>query len=75
METQERHTIKVKVSQLMIKCHRRTDMINITRELVYKYVGYYFPNETGYDRKFFLEFLPGKKLVNCIIINDNSYCL
>ena len=41
--------------------------------IIYKYVGYYFPNETGYDGKFFLEFLAGKKSVNYIIINDNSY--
>ena len=37
MENQERNMIKVKISQLMTKCHRRVDMVNIARELGNEY--------------------------------------
>ena len=35
---------------------------------LYKSIGYYFPRETGFDSKYFLEFLSGQKKVRNIII-------
>ena len=68
--------INVKVSDLISKCRRKIDMIKFARELgmrliPYNPIGYYFPQETGFDSKYFLEFLSGRKKVG--IINNNYY--
>ena len=49
-------------------------MVNIARELgmrLYNDIGYYFPQEIGFDSKYFLEFLSGRKKVS--ISNNNCY--
>ena len=64
----ENRSILIKASDIIPKCKSKEDRINTYRELgnlnFLKFIGYYLPPDNGYDAKFFLQFIAGKKLVN-----------
>ena len=61
MEQINQHLIPVSATEILKKCKNKEDIVNICRELG-KYIfvilfdiGYYFPNEKGFDGKYFLQ--------------------
>jgi hypothetical protein len=65
---QDNRNILIKASDIIAKCKSKEDRINICRELgnkkFFNSIGYYLPSDNGYDAKFFLQFMAGKKLVS-----------
>ena len=67
----ENNKVKIKVSEIISKCKRREDWINFSRELgrsFINYLGLYYPNQPGFDGKFFIQFLTGSKKVRYIFL-------
>lgn len=68
------HLVPVPASDLLKKCRNKEDIINICRELgnilffIIFILGYYFPNQKGFDGKFFLQWGAGQKRVIHIFI-------
>ena len=61
--------VAVPASKLLQKCRCHEDIVNICRELgklnifIRFILGFFFPNEVGFDGKFFLQWGAGKKKV------------
>lgn len=61
--------IAVSASKLLQKCRCHEDIVNICRELgnskiIYNLnIGFFFPKESGFDGKFFLQWGAGQKKV------------
>ena len=57
---QNNNLVPVSAAQLLSKCKCHEDLVNICRELGKPYlfniyaIGFFFPNESGFDGKFFL---------------------
>ena len=69
MQQNNNSLIPVPASHLLQKCKCHEDLVNICREIG-KFIfynalniGFYFPNETGFDGKFFLQWGSGVKKV------------
>ena len=71
--------VPVPATELLRKCKKKEDLINICRELgkfnnIWYYpIGYYFPKEKGFDGRFFLQWGCGQKKVKHIIYLLYSY--
>ena len=78
---EQQQLVKVKVSELIKKFKHREDRYNFCRQqgkLIYFLIinitlGYWYPNEIGFDSTFFVQFLTKKKEVRifhiiCILI-------
>lgn len=79
MEGIRPNLVPVPASELLKKCKKKEDIINICRELGkfyyinYYLIGYFFPKEKGFDGKFFLQWGSGQKKVKYIYYLFHSY--
>lgn len=60
--------VKIKASEVLAKCKRKEDWVNFARELgkfsFFLIIDLYYPNQPGFDGKFFIKFLKGEKAVS-----------
>ena len=62
--------VKIKISEIISNRKRREDWINFSREhgnILLIFLGLYYPNQSGFDGKFFIHFLTGSKKASYII--------
>ena len=73
---EQQPTVKIKVSELIKKFKHREDRYNFCRQqgkpILFQIsnfiLGYWYPNEIGFDSTFFIQFLTKKKEVRKIYI-------
>ena len=75
MEQNNQNLVPISASDILKKCRSHEDIKNIAREIgnynntiIFK-IGYIFPDEKGFDSKFFLQWGRGEKIVNIYFNN------
>ena len=61
---------RIDTQLILSKLKSKEDRINFLREtgkLIFNILGFYLPNDKGFDAKFFIQVLKGEKNVNIIL--------